>query len=156
MSLLSVVFHIVRASLTRHLLPTRLLVGANVVVLAAASLVRDELSTQATAALIAAVPLLSYFSFVGWRLALAPPRPGEALRPAKLLRECAWWNRLLVGVVLTVEFVQFNALSFNPALGAWGDLSGLSTYFSFSFFVSVAVAALDSFLSSFSPQLVPP
>ena len=54
-SLLSVVFHIVRASLTRHLLPTRLLVGANVVVLAAASLVRDELITHATAALIAAV-----------------------------------------------------------------------------------------------------
>ena len=45
-SLGSVVFHIVRASLTRFLPPVRLIVGLNVVVLAAALLVRDRLSKQ--------------------------------------------------------------------------------------------------------------
>ena len=134
-SLASVVLHLVRASLTREFLPVRLIVGINVVVLAAASLVRERLTAQTSAAIVASVPLLSYFCLCGWWLALAPPRPGEAMRPETKLRECHSFNRFAVSLVLIVEFVQFNALSFNPALGAWGDLHALSTYFSFSFFV---------------------
>ena len=42
----------------------------------------------------------------------------------------------MIFLVLLVEFVQFNALAFNPSLGAWNDVRALSsTYFSFSFFV---------------------
>ena len=125
--------------------PVRLIVGLNVVVLAAASLVRERLSKQASAAIVASVPLLSYYVFFGWRLALAPPRPGEALRPDKPLRECSKLNQLVVALVLTVEFVQFNALSFNPDLGVWGDLRALSSYFSYSFFVFPASSGDDAF-----------
>jgi len=81
------------------------------------------------------VPLLSWFCFFAWQLALAPPWPGEALRAPKLLRECTWYNQVAVCIVLAVEFVQFNALSFNPALGAWLDLPSITEYYSYSFFV---------------------
>jgi hypothetical protein len=99
----SIVLHVVRASLTRHVLPIRLTVGLNVVVLGAASLGRDRLTTQALAAIVAAVPLLSYFCLCGYFLALAPPRPGEAMRAETTLRQCHPLNRLTVFVVLTVE-----------------------------------------------------
>ena len=133
--LASVVFQVVRASLTRRLSTVRLLCGINVVVLAALTLVRDEVSTRASAFIVLCVPVLSYFVFIGWRLAIAPPQPGEAMRPSKLLRECHPLNRCAVSAVLAVEFAQFNALSFNPALNAWADLPSLSSYFSYSFFV---------------------
>ena len=122
-SLLLVLLQVVHASLTREVYPVRLLFGINAVVYAAASLVRDELTTQASAAVVAAVPLLSFFCLVGYRLALAPPRPGEAMRERKEFKDCGRGSRLLVCVVLTVEFVQFNALAFNPDLGAWADIS---------------------------------
>lgn len=134
-TLISVVLHVVRASLTRKVLPVRIVVGVNVVVLAAAAICRDKVTVQASAAIVASVPLLSYFCFFGWYLALAPPRPGEALRPPMQLREAHWSSQLTVMLVLAVEFVQFNALSFNPKLGTWRDLPSLSDYFSYSFFV---------------------
>ena len=134
-SLASMVFHVVRASLTRKILPVRLVIGLNVVVLAATALVRDRLSQQASAAVVGGTACVSYFCFFGWRLALEPPRPGEALRHEKELRRCHWSSQVTVGLVLSVEFVQFNALSFNPSLGAWAELHDLSRYYSYSFFV---------------------
>ena len=134
-SLASVIFHVIRASLTRSVMSVRLIVGCNVAVMAAAALAKDRLSAQASAAIVASVPLLSYFTLCGWWLASAPPRPGEAMRPDMTLRECHILNKLSVILVLVVEFVQFNALSFNPALNAWRDLRALSAYFTFSFFV---------------------
>lgn len=134
-SLTSVILHVVRATLKRQLHPVRLAVGCNVVVLAATSLVRDRLTQQASAAIVAGVPLLSWFCFFGWRYALAPPRPGEALRPPKQLTDCHWTSKLTVAIVLTVEFVQFNALSFNPALGAWQGMPTITSYYSYSFLV---------------------
>ena len=134
-SLASLVFHVVRASLTRNVMPLRLILGLNVVVIAASALVRHKLSTLTASSIVVAVPMVSYFCFVGWQLALAPPRPGEALRDEKRFGQCHWSTKLIVTLVLTVEFIQFNALSFNPALGTWGDLRQLSSYFSYSFFV---------------------
>ena len=134
-SLGSVVFHIVRASLTRFLPPVRLIFGLNVVVLAAASLASHQISKQASAAVVASVPLLSYYLYFGWRLALAPPRPGEAMRPEMKLKECHWVSRAVVYLVLSVEFVQFNALSFNPALGLWKDVHQLCEYLSYSLLI---------------------
>jgi hypothetical protein len=134
-TLATVVMHVVRATLRRQLPPVRVILGCNVVVLAATSIVRDHLTQQEAAAIVAAVPLLSWFCYFGWRFALAPPRPGEALRPPKQLRECHWTSKLIVAIVFTVEFVQFNALSFNPALGAWQGLPSISSYYKYSFFV---------------------
>ena len=145
-SLASVTFHLVRASLTRRVLPVRLTAGANVVVLAAASLAKESLTTQASAAIVASVPLLSYFCLCGWRLALAPPRPGEAMRPETTLRQCHPFNRFAVTAVLLVEFIQFNALSFNPALGAWSDLRAVaSQYYSFSFLIANGASSAEYF-----------
>ena len=47
-----------------------------------------------------------------------------------------WWgNKIVVVMVLVVEFVQFNALAFNPELGAWKEIGALASSFSYSFLI---------------------
>ncbi|KAL1523489.1 hypothetical protein AB1Y20_018427 [Prymnesium parvum] len=142
---IALVIHLVRASLTRQLHPLRLIVGFNVVVLAAASLSRERLSTQALSSIVVGIPLLSYYGFWGAALVLAPPRADEALKPPKELRECHPFNQLTVGVVLLVEFVQFNFLAFNPALGAWQEVHSLTESYR-SVFLEVSEVQFDELL----------
>jgi hypothetical protein len=129
----SIVLHLVNASLTRRVPVIRLIVGLNVVVFAAVALTRDKISSQAAAGIVGSVPLLSYFGYWFWRLASAPPRPGEALRPAKQLRECSWAALATVSAVLCIEFVQLNAVPFNAMLGAWRGLPDLNVAFTLTF-----------------------
>jgi hypothetical protein len=53
-TLATVVMHVVRATLRRQLPPVRVILGCNVVVLAATSIVRDHLTQQEAAAIVAA------------------------------------------------------------------------------------------------------
>lgn len=129
----SIVLHLVTASLTRRVPVIRLIAGTNVVVFASVALASDKISSQTAAGIVGAVPLLSYFGYWFWRLASAPPRPGEALRPAKLLKECSWIALATVSAVLLIEFVQLNSLPFNEALGAWQGLPSLSVAFDLTF-----------------------
>ena len=68
-------------------------------------------------------------------VALKPPGPDEALRPAKDLAECHPFNQVTIIIVLIVDFVQFNALAFNPALGTWSELQALGDSFDSVFLV---------------------
>ena len=146
----TLVIHIVRASLTRRLYPLRLLIGLNVVVLAAAALGRDQLSTLDISAIVVGIPMLSYYCYWGYTLALAPPRTDEALRPPKELKDCHLFNKVTLILVTAVEFVQFNALAFNPALGAWQQVHGLTERYSTVFLVMEEVTRWGS------NQAVPP
>ena len=68
------------------------------------------------------------------------------MRPETTLRQCHPFNRFAVTAVLLVEFIQFNALSFNPALGAWSDLRAVaSQYYSFSFLIANGASSAEYF-----------
>ena len=122
----TLLMNVVHASLTRQIRPLRLLVGMNVVVLAAAA--STNLSEQYTAAIVAGVPLLSYYCYWSWLLSSTPPREGEALRASKDFSECRLLNKVSIVVVIVVEFCTFNSLAFNPALGVWTEVCHPPTF----------------------------
>ena len=83
----ALVLQLVHSTMTRHISVWRLMLGINVVALSAAAIYRAHLNAKTFWEIIAGVPLISWYLF--WsRQALAPPRAGEALRPAKDLAAC--------------------------------------------------------------------
>lgn len=111
------VLHIMRACLTRRIAVLRLLAQLNIACLAAGVLLRSELKESMIALILIGVPLFSWYLYWGYRFAVAPPMHGEAMRPAKTLKECHPINGMVAILILALEFVHLNALSFNPALG---------------------------------------
>jgi hypothetical protein len=111
------VLHIMCACLTRRIALLRLLVQLNMACLACGVLLRSELEESMIAVILIGVPLFSWYLYWGFRFAVALPMHGEAMRPAKALTECHPINGLVAILILALEFVHLNALSFNPALG---------------------------------------
>jgi hypothetical protein len=127
------VLHIMCACLTRRIAVLRLLAQLNIACLAAGVLLRSELDKSMIAFILIGVPLFSWYLYWGYRFAIARPMHGEAMRPAKALTECHPINGMVAILILLLEFIHLNALSFNPALGGasrMAYISGvLSTYF---------------------------
>ena len=132
---LSLALQLVRGSLTGRFSLLWVLVASNVVVYTAAACLGARLHGVVGAPVLAGVPLVSWYGYWTQRLVRAPPAPGEALRPPKELRRVWWGNKIVVVMVLVVEFVQFNALAFNPELGAWKEIGALASSFSYSFLI---------------------
>ena len=130
---LSLALQLMHSTLTRRFAVKRLMLGLLLCTWTAALLMRDHLSDKAIAETVAGVPLLLWYCF--WaREAMAPPKAGEALRPATDLRSCHWITKLGILAVLVCEFLQFNSLPFNPELDVWSDVD-VGAIFSFSFFL---------------------
>lgn len=114
---LGCVLHCLYFCLTRRISGSRLLVQLNLACLAAGAMMREELEPSTTAGLVLGAPLLSWYLLWGWKLIGAKPAAGEAMRPVKSLRECHPVNAGVAVMIVGIEFVQLNSLSFNPALG---------------------------------------
>ena len=108
---------LVHSTLTRHLRVPHALFGVVVAGESALAVQRDAVPVFHEAAV--GLPIVCWFVFWGWSLAVLPQQVGEAVRAPRAFAECGPVSRASTLGVLLVEFVQLNALAFNPAIGGW-------------------------------------
>ena len=106
--------HLMRAAITRKLPTVATLLMANILAISAAHIAAKDWDPNIHAAMLVAAPIVSWFGYWALHFGAMPPRAGESMRPPKSLTECNQPNKCISILVLFVEFVQYNALAFNP------------------------------------------